>query len=105
MLLNFRYGPFWVATTLVFVIAATGNYANYVSYKKKHSGTSSTVQVWYSNVDKVEYLVCMPGTWFVSCIYVWSFLARSGLSCKKLKETSRYRQLPIQAPWYSQAVS
>ena len=51
-----RYGPFWVATTLVFVIAATGNYANYVSYKKKHSGTSSTVQVWYSNVDKVLYI-------------------------------------------------
>lgn len=49
-----RYGPFWVATTLVFVIAATGNYANYVSYRKKHSGTSSTVQVWYSNVDKVQ---------------------------------------------------
>lgn len=51
-----RYGPFWVATTLVFVIAATGNYANYVSYKKKHSATSSTVQVWYSNVDKVPRL-------------------------------------------------
>ncbi len=50
-----RYGPFWVATTLVFVIAATGNYANYVSYKKKHSGTSSVTQVWYSNVDKVQY--------------------------------------------------
>ena len=48
-----RYGPFWVATTLVFVIAATGNYANYVSYKKKHSEATSTVQVWYSNVDKV----------------------------------------------------
>lgn len=38
----------------MFVIAATGNYANYVSYKKKHSATSSTVQVWYSNVDKVQ---------------------------------------------------
>lgn len=48
-----RYGPFWVATTLVFVIAATGNYANYVSYRKKHSAATSTVQVWYSNVDKV----------------------------------------------------
>jgi len=68
MLLNFRYGPFWVATTLVFVIAATGNYANYVSYKKKHSGTSSTVQVWYSNVDKVDHLVCMAGTRSLSCM-------------------------------------
>lgn len=43
-----------MATTLVFVIAATGNYANYVSYKKKHSGSSSTLTVWYSNVDKVH---------------------------------------------------
>lgn len=55
-----RYGPFWVATTLVFVIAATGNYANYVSYKKKHSGSSSTLTVWYSNVDKVQAASAAP---------------------------------------------
>lgn len=41
----------------MFVIAATGNYANYVSYKKKHSGSSSTLTVWYSNVDKVRQLM------------------------------------------------
>jgi hypothetical protein len=76
LLFNFRYGPFWVATTLVFVIAATGNYANYVSYKKKHSGTSSTVQVWYSNVDQVDYVVCMAGSWFVACMYACKLLGQ-----------------------------
>ena len=49
-----RYGPFWVTTTLIFVIAATGNYANYVSYRKKHASTSGDVAAWYSNVDKVR---------------------------------------------------
>ena len=43
-----------MATTLVFVIAATGNYANYVSYKKKQSGSIYFPKVWYSNVDKVQ---------------------------------------------------
>jgi len=78
-LFTFRYGPFWVATTLVFVIAATGNYANYVSYKKKHSGTSSTVQVWYSNVDKVDYVVCMAGTLSLSCMYACKLLSQTRL--------------------------
>lgn len=72
------YGPFWVATTLVFVIAATGNYANYVSYKKKHSGTSSTTQVWYSNVNKVGYsailfygYVGLIGLMLYACLRWW----------------------------------
>jgi hypothetical protein len=27
-----RYGPFWIAATLVFIAAATGNLASYLSY-------------------------------------------------------------------------
>ena len=48
-----RYGPFWVATTLVFVSAVTGNYASYISYKHSHSGSQTAVDSWYYNVDKV----------------------------------------------------
>ena len=29
-----RYGPFWVATTLIFVTAASGNLSSYISYRK-----------------------------------------------------------------------
>ncbi|KAK9811891.1 hypothetical protein WJX72_011905 [[Myrmecia] bisecta] len=50
------YGPFWIATTLVFVGAVTGNYANYVSYKAKHSQQpDAELPTWYYNVDKVGY--------------------------------------------------
>lgn len=49
-----RYGPFWIATTLVFVTAVTGNYASYVSYHHKHaSSTGSETQAWYYDIDKV----------------------------------------------------
>lgn len=48
-----RYGPFWVATTLVFVTAVTGNYANYVSYRKSHPSTDATAGAWYYDVNKV----------------------------------------------------
>ncbi len=54
-LLVLRYGPFWIATTLVFVTAVTGNYASYVSYKHKHaSATGSETQAWYYDIDKVS---------------------------------------------------
>ena len=49
-----RYGPFWIATTLVFVTAVTGNYASYVSYNHKHAAaTGSETQAWYYDIDKV----------------------------------------------------
>ena len=28
-----RYGPFWVATTLIFVTAASGNLSSYLAYR------------------------------------------------------------------------
>jgi hypothetical protein len=50
------YGPFWVATTLIFVSAVTGNYANYVSYKRKHAESASvTDPAWYYDINKVSY--------------------------------------------------
>lgn len=33
------YGPFWVATTLVFVTAAAGNLYSYVNYRKSSSSS------------------------------------------------------------------
>jgi hypothetical protein len=48
------YGPFWIATTLVFVTAVTGNYASYVSYRHDHStSTGGDTQAWYYDIDKV----------------------------------------------------
>ena len=49
-----RYGPFWIATTLVFVTAVTGNYASYVSYHHKHATSEGgEAQAWYYDIDKV----------------------------------------------------
>eukprot|EP00887_Chlorella_sp_A99_P006437 scaffold3.g6437.t1 len=48
------YGPFWVATTLIFVSAATGNYASYIHYQREHEGSGDEgVKGWYYDVDKV----------------------------------------------------
>lgn len=48
-----RYGPFWIASTLVFVSAAAGNYANYIAYHRSHSADEHTASGWYYDVDKV----------------------------------------------------
>jgi hypothetical protein len=48
--LTCRYGPFWIASTLIFVSAAAGNTASYLAYHKKHTDTGAG---WYYDVDKV----------------------------------------------------
>ncbi len=55
-----RYGPFWIATTLVFVSAVTGNYASYLSYRSKHAGGAASQQVWYYDINKAR-TVCVCG--------------------------------------------
>ncbi|GAB4821950.1 hypothetical protein N2152v2_008996 [Parachlorella kessleri] len=47
------YGPFWVATTLIFVSAATGNYASYIEYNRHHPAGSEDVKGWYYDAKKV----------------------------------------------------
>lgn len=54
------YGPFWVASTLVFVSAATGNYAGYLAHTRKGGvappppGQSTDAPAgWYYDIDKV----------------------------------------------------
>ena len=49
-----RYGPFWIATTLVFVTAVTGNYASYVSHNRHQTKTGSETQAWYYDIDKAS---------------------------------------------------
>lgn len=41
------YGPFWIASTLVFVSAAAANTAGYIAHHQESSGG------WYYDVDKV----------------------------------------------------
>ena len=57
------YGPFWIASTLVFVSAAAGNTASYIAYRKASSPHGDTPPApsdpstpttgWYYDVDKV----------------------------------------------------
>lgn len=47
------YGPFWVATTLVFVSAATGNFASWLAWQRGAQGGEKRDGGWYYDVDKV----------------------------------------------------
>lgn len=52
------YGPFWIASTLVFVSAAAGNTASYIAYHRSSSSTpppagGGHATGWYYDVDKV----------------------------------------------------
>jgi hypothetical protein len=58
------YGPFWVATTLVFVTAVAGNYAAFLSHGSLtgiepgtggSNSTSTLDQQWYTNYSQVGY--------------------------------------------------
>jgi hypothetical protein len=61
-----RYGPFWIATTLVFVSAVTGNYANWVTFRSKEAAAPpppmapgggvmphGSDKAWYYDINKV----------------------------------------------------
>lgn len=50
-----RYGPFWICSTLVFVTAALGNFAAYLSHKSSDSATDS----WHYDVNKVSWAAFM----------------------------------------------
>lgn len=45
------YGPFWVASTLIFVSAAAGNTASYIAHHSKSKDADPSR--WYYDVDKV----------------------------------------------------
>lgn len=56
------YGPFWICTTLIFLLAAAGNFAEYLSFKP---GQES--QVWKYDFEKVT----LAATMFYSSLVVW----------------------------------
>lgn len=47
------YGPFWIASTLVFVSAAAGNTASYIAFHHKGAASTEPTAAWYYDVDKV----------------------------------------------------
>lgn len=52
------YGPFWIATTLVFLSAVAGNAAAWASWRRTHKG-SADAPAWYYDVDKVGYAAAL----------------------------------------------
>ncbi len=51
----FRYGPFWICSTLVFVTAALGNFAAYLAHKTSAGGG----EAWHYDINKVTYAAIM----------------------------------------------
>jgi len=64
------YGPFWIATTLVFVTAVAGNYADFVAWRLAEKGaaassaggdpgnsttSATTDMLWYTDYAKLSY--------------------------------------------------
>ncbi|CAI5971914.1 unnamed protein product, partial [Closterium sp. NIES-64] len=47
------YGPFWICTTLVFLSASLGNLASYLSYAA--SPSSAAEEHWHYNIDAVSW--------------------------------------------------
>ena len=50
--LHTRYGPFWIAATLVFIAAAAGNLSSYLAYVKLAGTTPDAV--WSYDIKKVS---------------------------------------------------
>lgn len=49
-----RYGPFWICSTLVFLTAALGNFAAYLSYETSAAGES-----WHYDVTLIPWAALM----------------------------------------------
>jgi protein YIPF1/2 len=67
------YGPFWITTTLIVVIASASNLANYFA---------SSEQTWQSDFTKVSFAASMLYSWLLIVpMIVWFMLKRIG--CEK----------------------
>ena len=62
-----RYGPFWIATTLIFVTAAAGNFSSYIAWKQQHEGEAESgvnPGQWFADTTKVrDACEIGRGTW------------------------------------------
>jgi|APGre2960657444_1045066.scaffolds.fasta_scaffold09302_6 hypothetical protein len=69
------YGPFWIAATLVFISASTGNLASYFSYMRLLS--TDPAATWTYDIQKVSlsailfygYITFLPLVWYASLRY------------------------------------
>ena len=68
-----RYGPFWIAATLVFIAAATGNLSSYLSYARSSSTLSQSV--WTYDIKKVT----LSAVLFYGYISVLPLMVRTSL--------------------------
>jgi len=67
------YGPFWIATTVIFLMAATGNFANWIN-----QATQGTGSEWYFHYEQISagagtiygYLIIMPLIIWGVCKYM-----------------------------------
>lgn len=56
------YAPFWICTTLIFLLAAAGNFAEYLNFSPQYS-----TQVWKYDFEKVT----LAATMFYCSLVVW----------------------------------
>lgn len=76
------YGPFWISTTLVFLVALFSNLVSYSNYKTKmlHKGEPDSLESWQYSVDELNmtaslvtfYITLLPALlwflfWFRGC--------------------------------------
>lgn len=57
------YGPFWIATTLMFVTAVAGNYADFIVWHKHAAASQASGAInnrqWYNDYAKMSYSALM----------------------------------------------
>ncbi len=96
-----RYGPFWVATTLIFTSTVSGNYANYLSYKRDEAAAAGAAgapspsaaaapagdqKVWYYDINKVRRPVGRKPFDMLLRLSSDGFLSREGSNPEVLKD-------------------
>merc|ERR1740117_744549 len=80
------YGPFWVATTLVIVMAITGNFAAWLHFKP-----SLAEGIWRSDFEKVTLAASTFYTsLFVIPLALWGYFKRLGVTIPFVKLTAIY---------------
>jgi len=72
------YGPFWVATTVIFITAVTGNLNDYITHRKNLSEATDADEIgfWVYDIDKVSFsTVLFYGYVGVIGLLLWGLLA------------------------------
>lgn len=75
--LNYRYGPFWICTTLIFVAATIGTFVAYIAHKlqNKEFDYDISLVTWSAGVF-YGYVTIVPLALYIILKY---FSAPSGL--------------------------